>query len=75
MRDRAAITELSITIILTSITIDPIDEEVHGSCFGHLSIFAVEPENLLAAPVQGFTLDLYCRSIVPGNFTMLFHFE
>lgn len=50
---------------LTSILIDPVQENVHGSSFGDLVVVSVQPEYLLTPELLCFILGNQRSSIVP----------
>lgn len=54
-------------VVLTSILISPIDEEVHGSDLGDLLLFSVQPQDLLTAAFQCLILHGDGRPVVPAD--------
>lgn len=54
-------------MVLTSILIGPIDEEVHGSDLGDLLLFPVQPQDLLTAALQRLILHGDGRPVVPAD--------
>lgn len=54
-------------MVLTSILIGPVDEEVHGSDLGDLLLFSVQPQDLLTAAFQGLILHGDGRPVVPAE--------
>lgn len=51
---------------LTSILIDPVKENVHGSCLGDLVVVSVQPEYLLTSEILRFILGSQRTTIVPA---------
>lgn len=50
---------------LTSILIDPVQENVHGSCLGDLVVVSVQPEYLLTPELLRLILSGQTTAIVP----------
>lgn len=54
-------------MVLTSILIGPVDEEVHGSHLGDLLLLAVQPQDLLTAAFQRLVLHGDGGAVVPAG--------
>jgi hypothetical protein len=52
---------------LTSVFMGPVDKDVHGAHLSELVVWPVQPEDLLAASLLGFSLHSHSGSIVPGG--------
>lgn len=52
---------------LTSILIDPVQENVHGSCLGDLVVVSVQPEYLLTPELLRLILSRQTTSVVPTD--------
>ena len=53
--------------MLTSVLVDPVDKEVHGSCFCHLMILPKQPQTLTTAQFICLTLNMYSGGVVAGT--------
>lgn len=56
-----------LVLVLTSVLVGPVDEEVHGSHLGDLLLLAVEPQHLLAAALQRLVLHGDGGAVVPAE--------
>lgn len=52
---------------LTFILIDPVKEDVHGSCLGDLVVVSVQPEYLLTSQILCLILGSQTAAIVPAG--------
>lgn len=52
---------------LTSVLIDPVQEDVHGSCLGDLVVLSIQPQHLLTPIIHRFTLGRQSTSVVPAE--------
>lgn len=50
---------------LTSILVDPVQENIHGSCLGDLVVVSVQPEHLLTPELLRLILGSQTTTIVP----------
>lgn len=51
----------------TSILIDPVQEDVHGSCLGDLVVVSIQPQHLLTPIILRFILSKQRTPIVPAE--------